>query len=190
MDDTVSFIAMADGTAEDYALLERMDRHYMEGLVGRVLAHLDLLKEGYGGYKIDRYQHSLQTATRAHRAGRDEEYVVCALLHDIGDTLGPRNHADVAAAILKPFVSERNHWIVEKHAIFQGYYFFEYLGLDKNMRKQFEGHPWFDYTAEFCEKYDQSSFDPDYESLPLGFFEQMIRHVMARPRRSIYLRQE
>ncbi|HVG80742.1 MAG TPA: HD domain-containing protein, partial [Methylomirabilota bacterium] len=112
MDDTVSFIAMADGTAEDYALLERMDRHYMEGLVGRVLAHLDLLKEGYGGYKIDRYQHSLQTATRAQREGADEETVVAALLHDIGDTIAPLTHGKLAAAVLSPYVSPETTWLL------------------------------------------------------------------------------
>ena len=156
----------------------------------RVLAHLALLKDDFGGYAVDRYEHSLQTATRAHRDGRDEEYVVCALLHDIGDTLGCFNHADIAAAILKPFVSEQNHWMIENHAIFQGYYFFEHLGLDKNLRNQFEGHEWFEYTAEFCEKYDQSSFDPSYESMSIEEFEPMVRRVLKRPKRSIYLRDD
>lgn len=114
---------------------------------------------------------------------------MCALLHDIGDTLGSMNHADIATAILKPFVTEQNLWMIEKHAIFQGYYFFEHLGLDKNMRDQFRDHPWFDYTAEFCAKYDQNSFDPAYRSMPLEAFEPMVRNVMQRPRRSIYLRQ-
>src|SRR6185503_8177698 len=116
--------------------------------------------------------------TRAHRDGRDEEYVVCALLHDTGDTLGSMNHADIATAILKPFVSEQNLWMVEKHGVFQGYYFFEHLGLDKNLREEFRSHPWFDYTEEFCAKYDQSSFDPGYESMPLDAFEPMVRNVM------------
>jgi predicted HD phosphohydrolase len=129
----------------------------------------------------------LQTATRAHRDGRDEEYVVCALIHDIGDTLGPLNHSDIAAALLKPFVSEQNLFMVDKHAIFQGYYFFEYLGLDKNLRERFRGHEWFDYTAEFCEKYDQSSFDPDYDSMPLEEFTPMVERVFRSPKRSIYM---
>ena len=119
-------------------------------LPDRVLAHLKMLQGDCGGFAIDRLEHCLQTATRAHRDGRDEEYVVCALLHDMGDILGPRNHADVAAAILKPFVSEQNHWMVEKHAIFQGYYFFHHLGLDRNMREEFRDHPWYAVTEEFC----------------------------------------
>jgi predicted HD phosphohydrolase len=183
-----SFHSMREGTAPDWQIVFENAVPYNKALPDRVLAHLSLLKDDFGGYAVDRFTHSVQTATRAHRDGRDEEYVVCALLHDIGDTLGSFNHADIAAAILKPFVHRQNLWMVEHHAIFQGYYFFEHLGLDKNMRDQFADHPWFGYTAEFCEKYDQNSFDPDYESLPLSFFEPMVRRLMARPRRSIYLR--
>jgi len=180
------FHQMTDGTQDDWMIIAGSAMAFNKRLPDRVLSHLRLLKDDFGGYAVDRLEHSLQTATRAHRDGRDDEYVVCALLHDIGDTLGSFNHADIAAAILKPFVTEQNLFMVEKHAIFQGYYFFEHLGLDKNLREQFRGHPWFDYTAEFCAKYDQSSFDPGYESMPLEAFEPMLRSVMQRPRRSIY----
>jgi predicted HD phosphohydrolase len=122
--------------------------------------------------------------------GRDEEYVVCALLHDMGDILAPRNHADMAAALVKPFVSEQNHWMVEKHGIFQGYYFFHHIGLDRNMRDQFRGHPWFDYTAEFCAKYDGPAFDPNYKSAPLKEFEPLVRQVFSRVKNSIYVPKE
>jgi predicted HD phosphohydrolase len=152
-----------------------------------VLAHLRLLDGDYGGFAVDRLTHSLQTATLAHRDGRDEEYVVCALLHDIGDTLGSFNHADVAAAIVKPFVSEENHWMVEQHAVFQGYYFFHHIGGDRNLRERFRGHPAFDRTAEFCARYDGPGFDPKAETLPLEFFEPMLRRVMAFPKRSMYV---
>lgn len=179
---------MEDGTQEDWMIIGASAMNFNRGLPDRVLTHLSLLNGDFGGYAVDRFEHSLQTATRAHRDGRDEEYVVCALLHDIGDTLGSMNHADIGAAILKPFVSEQNLWMLEKHAIFQGYYFFEHLGLDKNMRDEFRDHPWFDYTAEFCAKYDQTAFDPAYDTLPLATFEPMVRNVMQRPRRSIYLR--
>ena len=131
-------------------------------------------------------EHTLQTATRAYKDGRDEEYVVCALLHDIGDTLGCYNHADIAAAILQPFVSEENHWMVAHHGIFQGYYFFQYLGLDKNMRDRYRDNPHFRHCAEFCALYDQNSFDPDYENMPLDAFEPMVKRVMAEPKNSIY----
>lgn len=152
----------------------------------RVLDHLKLLDGDYGGFPVDRLTHCLQTATRAHKDGRDEEYVACALLHDIGDTLGAYNHPDIAAAILKPFVSEQNHWMVEKHGIFQGYYFFHYLGMDRDMRDNFRDHPHFAHTAEFCEKYDQTAFDPNYENMPLEAFEPMVMKLFEMPKNSVY----
>ena len=183
-----SFSTMAASTQDDWRMIGAEFVRFAGGLADRVLAHLALLDGDYGGFPVDRLTHSLQTATRAHADGRDEEYVVCALLHDIGDTLGTFNHPDIAAAILRPFVSEANHWMVEKHGIFQGYYFFEFLGLDKNMRDQYRDHPFFAYTAEFCEKFDQNSFDPAYQSMSLADFEPMVRRVFERPRRSIYMR--
>jgi predicted HD phosphohydrolase len=182
-----SFTAMRDATREDYQLIGRHALAFFKGLPVRVLAHLELLRADTGGYAVDRLTHSLQTATRARRDGRDDEYVVCALLHDIGDTLASANHADLAATILEPFVSERNHWIVKHHAIFQGYYFFHHLGLDRNMRDRFRDHPWWRDCAEFCEKYDQNSFDPGYDTEPLAAFEPALRKVFAAPRKSIYV---
>jgi predicted HD phosphohydrolase len=183
------FHAMTESTGEDWARIAEASAAYGRELPGRLVAHLNLLKGDCGGFVVDRLEHSLQTATRAHRDGRDEEYVVCALLHDIGDVLGPRNHADIGAAIVKPFVSEANHWMVEKHAIFQGYYFFHHLGLDRDMREQFRGHPHFEYTAQFCHLYDQNAFDPAYESMSLEDFTPMLERVMSRPKTSIYLRE-
>ncbi len=184
------FHAMVDGTQEEWLNISKAAAEFGRGLPDRLIAHLKLLEGDCGGFAIDRLEHSLQTATRAHQAGMDEEYVVCALLHDIGDTLGPRNHADVAAAIVKPFVSERNHWMVANHAIFQGYYFFHHLGLDRNMRDQFRGHPDFEYTAQFCHLFDQEAFDPNFKSMPLDAFAPMLQRVMSSPKRSIYLREK
>jgi predicted HD phosphohydrolase len=178
---------MRDATREDYQLIGRHSLEFFAGLPDRILGHLSLLAGDTGGYAVDRLTHSLQTATRARRDGRDDEYVVCALLHDIGDTLASANHAQLAATILEPFVSEKNHWIVEQHGIFQGYYFFHHLGLDRDMRDRFRGHEWFRDCAEFCEKYDQNSFDPEYDTLPLEAFEPAVRKVFAAPRKSIYL---
>lgn len=180
------FHAMTEGTAEDWAVIGENFKLYTKELPDRIMTHLKLLDGDYGGFPIDRLQHSLQTATRAHKDGRDEDYVVMALLHDIGDTLGCFNHADIAAAILKPFISEKLHWIVAQHGIFQGYYFFHHIGLDRDAREQFRGHEHFDACAEFCEKYDQSAFDPAYESASLEFFEPMIRRIFAAPLQSIY----
>lgn len=186
--DRATYRSMLEGTAEDWKAISRHAAPFQKDLPNRIVAHLKLLEGDCGGYPVDRLEHSLQTATRAFQAGEDEEYVVCALVHDIGDTLGPANHADIAAAIIQPYVSEKNHWIVDKHAIFQGYYFFHHLGLDRNMRDQFRGHPWFEVTAQFCHLYDQAAFDPDFRSMPLDAFVPMIGRVFSRPKRSIYLR--
>ncbi|MBU6395238.1 MAG: HD domain-containing protein [Sphingomonadales bacterium] len=176
------FHSMEEGTQEDWAIIARDYVGFAAGLPDRVLAHLKLLDGDFGGFPIDRLTHSLQTATRAHRDGRPESYVVMALLHDIGDTLGSYNHPEVAAAILQPFVSEEELWICRNHGAFQGYYYFHYLGIDRNVREKHRGNPYFDACAEFCAKYDQAAFDPDYDTLPLEFFEPMVRRVMARPR--------
>jgi len=172
-----------EGTQEDWSLIAQHFMQFAGGVADRVLEHLKLLDGDYGGFPIDRLQHCLQTATRAHRDGRGETYVVMALLHDIGDTLGSYNHPDVGAAIVKPFVTPEEHWICQQHGAFQGYYYFHFLGMDKNARDAFTDHPYFDACAEFCAKYDQAAFDPDYDTLPLEFFEPMVRRVMARPLR-------
>jgi predicted HD phosphohydrolase len=181
-----SFHAMADGTREDWQIIFDTKSPFPGALPGRMLNMLHILEGDTGGYAVNRLEHSLQSATRAFRDGRDEEYVVCALLHDIGDILGPHNHAEVAAVLLKPFVSEQNHWMLDKHGVLQGYHFFHHLGLDRNMREQFRSHPHFAHTLEFCDLYDQNCFDPAYDSMPLDAFEPMLRRVMAAPKRSIY----
>lgn len=186
MNARANFVRMQDSTQEDWKLIGGEFMQFAQGLPERVIKHLQILEGDYGGFPIDRYSHSLQTATRALRDGRDEEYVVCALLHDIGDTLGTMNHPDIAAAILKPFVSEENHWMVAHHGIFQGHYFFHHIGLDRDLREDFRGHPCFERTAEFCELYDNPAFDPKAETLPIGEFEPMLRRLMAQPRQSIY----
>ena len=180
------FTRMQEGTEADWRVIGADFMRFTTKLPDRVLAHLRLLDGDYGGFPIDRLKHSLQTATRAAKDGRDDEYVVCALLHDIGDTLGSFNHPDIAAAIVKPFVSEENHWIVQQHGIFQGYYFFHYIGLDRNLREQFREHAWFDAAAHFCAEYDAPAFDPQGETYSLDEFEPMLRRVMAAPKQSIY----
>jgi predicted HD phosphohydrolase len=181
-----SFTSMKDGSQADWAIIQHHFMPFAAALPDRILAHLKLLEGDYGGFPIDRFQHSLQTATRAHRGGESEPYVVMALLHDIGDTLGSFNHPDIAAAILRPFIDEKLHWMVEHHGIFQGYYFFHHLGMNRDMREAFRGHEHFEDTARFCELYDQSAFDPNFESAPLSFFEPMVRRLFARPINSVY----
>ena len=186
MGERAKFREMLEGTKDDWDIIVEHSKSFNKGLAKRVIDHLRLLDGDYGGFPIDRLEHSIQTATRAHRDGRDEEYVVCALLHDIGDTLGSYNHPDVAAAILKPFVSEDNLWMVANHGAFQGYYYFHFLGMDQNARDKFADHPHFEACRTFCEKYDQAAFDPAYDSEPLEFFEPMVRRVMERPLASMY----
>ncbi|HIG71055.1 MAG TPA: phosphohydrolase [Myxococcales bacterium] len=182
-----TFTAMRDATREDYQKIGRLSLEFAAGLPSRVLTHLQLLQGDTGGYAVDRLTHSLQSATRAQRDGRDDEYVVCALIHDIGDTLATANHSDLAATILEPFVSDQNYWIVKHHGIFQGYYFFHHLGLDQNMRDRFRDHEWWSDCAQFCELYDQNCFDAEYDTLPLEAFEPLVRKVFSTPRKSIYV---
>lgn len=182
MTDTVGFTAMADGTAEDYALLSRIEDEELTAFPDRVLGWLATM-DGSSGYRISRLQHCLQAATRAHRAGEDEETVVCALLHDIGDYLAPANHSEVAAAVLRPYVSDRNYWIVKHHGVFQGVYYFHHLGQDPDARDRWRDHPYYQATVDFCAEYDQNSFDPDYVAEPVEFFAPMVRRVLAADRR-------
>ena len=185
-----TFATMAESTAEDWRRVLDGGVAFRQAFPDRVMAQMRELGGDTGGFAVDRLEHCLQTASRAHRAGREEEYVVCALLHDIGDLMCPSNHADMAAAMLKPYVSEANHWMVANHTIFQGYYYFHHLGLDRDMREQFRGHAHFEHTAQFCHLYDQNSFEPGYDSMPLEAFEPMLRRVLDRPKRALYMRDE
>lgn len=175
------FRSFEEGTQEDWSLIAGQYLGFASKLPDRVLTHLKLLDGDFGGFPIDRLQHCLQTATRAHRDGRPESYVVMALLHDIGDTLGTYDHPAIAAAILEPFVSEEELWICRNHNDFQGYYYYHFLGMDRDKREQYRGSPYFDACEEFCAKYDQAAFDPEYDTLPLEFFEPILRRVMATP---------
>jgi predicted HD phosphohydrolase len=177
---TVRFTQMKDGTREDYELLEIYERGYLRALPDRILASLGALKTGLGGYRVTRLEHSLQTATRARRDGADDEMVVAALIHDIGDDLSPYNHAEVAAAILRPYVRPEVAWIVEQHGLFQSYYYAHHLGGNRDGRERFRDHPWYQACKDFCANWDQSSFDPGYPWEPLEAFEPLVRKIFAR----------
>jgi len=183
---TATFTQMIDGTADDWAIIVRELEEHAKVLPTRLLMHLQSLRDDSGGFAVDRLEHCLQTATRAAEDGRDEEYVACALLHDIGDTFGTTNHDKIAAAIIQPYVSEKNHWIVSHHGTFQGYYFFEYSGLDKNLRDKYKNHEYYGDCEEFCREYDQNSFDPNFTSMPLDEFAPIIERIFTTPRKSIY----
>ena len=176
----VSFTSMAAGTKEDYELLEKLEAEFAASTADRVLEQLRGLSGSLAGYKVDRLEHSLQSATRAYRDNADEEMVVAALLHDIGDLLAPHNHSEMAAAVLRPYVSERTYWVVRQHGLFQTYYYAHHVGGDRNARDRYLDHPYYQDAVDFCHKWDQASFDPDYEPFPLEFFEPMVRRVFAR----------
>tara|TARA_Y100001958_G_C21236887_1_gene563542 strand:- start:356 stop:910 length:555 start_codon:yes stop_codon:yes gene_type:complete len=176
----VSFTEMKKGTKEDYLLLDKHEKDFASKTADRILKFLSTLTETLEGYKVSRLEHSLQSATRAFKAGENEEMVVAALLHDIGDELAPMNHSEYAAAILKPYVSEKTHWIIEKHGEFQAYYYAHHLGGNRNKRDKYKNHKYYNDCKKFCENYDQSSFDPNYKSLPLSHFEPMLRRVFSR----------
>lgn len=172
-----TFTAMDHSTAEEWAVIAAEHDKLVDGLADQILAHLRLLDGDFGGFAVDRLTHSLQTAARAEADGRDDAYLVSALVHDIGDTLAPSNHPDVAAAILKAWVPEPYHWMVQHHGIFQGYYFWHHLGGDRDAREAFRDHEHFELTAEFCARYDQVAFDPDYPTPPLEHYEPLLRDV-------------
>lgn len=180
MSKTVSFTQMKDGTAEGYAFLTEHEVEYTKGTADKLLQALVDLDAGLSGYKVTRLGHPLQSATRAWRDGADIDWVVCTLLHDIGDIYAPYNHDEYAAAILRPFVREQCSWCVQTHGDFQMVYYGHHVGGNPNKRDQFAGHIYFDDCAAFCERWDQSSFDPDYDSLPIEFFAPMVREVFAR----------
>jgi len=177
----VSFIHMADGTAADYRIIAAGMQAIDDHLADDVLRQLQANETIDIGYQVTRLEHSLQSATLAHRDSADEEMIVAALLHDVGDLLAPWNHAEVAAAMLKPYVSARTHWIVAKHALFQTYYYNQHFGRDRNARDTYRGHPHYEATVAFCEKYDQNAFDPNFDTMPLSAFEPMVRRLFDRP---------
>jgi predicted HD phosphohydrolase len=177
---TVNFTEMKNGSKEDYLLLDKHEKEYINGTADRIVKFMSGLNSGLEGYKITRLEHSLQTATRAFNDKASEEMVVAALLHDIGDELAPLNHSEYAATVLKPYVSEKTHWIVEKHGEFQMYYYAHHLGGNRNLRDKYKNHKYYNATLEFCEKWDQTSFDPNFKSLKIKDFEPLIRRIFSR----------
>ena len=178
--DHVKFTQMKDGDAEDYAFLTEHETDYAAGTADRLLKAMVELDDSLSGYQITRLGHSLQSATRAEADGADIDWIVSALLHDIGDIYAPYNHDEYAAAILRPFVREQCTWVVEKHGDFQLAYYGQHVGADPEKRQAFAGHPYYDDCVTFCERWDQSSFDPDYETKPIEHFAPMVRDVFAR----------
>ena len=176
----VKFKQMKDGTKEEYLLLDKHEKKYIEGTANRLIKFMNGLSNTLEGYQVTRLEHSLQTATRALNDKADDEMVVAALLHDIGDELAPLNHSEYAAAVIKPYVSEKTHWIIEKHGEFQMYYYAHHLNSNRNQRDKYKGHKFYKDTLNFCENWDQKSFDPNFKSLPLKKFEPLVKKIFSR----------
>ena len=176
----VKFAQMKDGDKEDYDLLSSFEEKHIDGTADRVIRVLKSLDNSLGGYKVSRLEHSLQSATRALQDKAEDEMIVAALLHDIGDELAFHNHGEFSATVLKPYVSEKTHWIVEKHGIFQLYYYAHHLGYNKDERESYKGHKYYNDTIDFCENWDQKSFDPNFKSLTLKDFEPYVKKIFSR----------
>ena len=177
---TVNFIEMKNGSKEDYLLLDKHEKKYIEGTADRLIKFMSELSNTLEGYQITRLEHSLQTATRALNDKASEEMIVATLLHDIGDELAPLNHSEYAGTVLKPYVSEKTHWIIEKHGEFQMYYYAHHLDGNRDQRDKYKGHKYYKDTVDFCEKWDQKSFDPNFKSLSLNEFEPFVKKIFSR----------
>ena len=177
---TAGYVRMDEGTREDYALQAELARPIIAATPQRLLAYMATLHHSFPGGQIDRYAHSLQTATRAEDAGECEEIIVAGLLHDIGDSLAPHNHGIIGAGLLRPFVSRHTYWMLKHHDVFQGYYFWDKIGMNRNERDRYRDHPAYDLTVRFTGAYDQMAFDPAYETRPIGHFAPMVERIFAR----------
>ena len=176
----VKFTEMKYGSKEDYELLSKFEKEFAEKLPDRLLEALLNLGDSMDGYQVSRLEHSLQSATRAERDGANEEMIVATLLHDIGDSLAPFNHSQLVASVLRPYVSEKVYWIMLHHGLFQEYYYAHHIGRDRNARDQFKDHQYYQDAVDFCQRWDQKSFDPEYESFPLDHFEPMVRNIFSK----------
>ena len=178
---TVSFSEMKYGTKDDYELLANLEKPFHALTADRIINELERQEsDTLSGYMITRLQHSLQSATRASREGADIDWIIGALLHDIGDGLAPQNHDRFSAEVIRPFVREEVTWVIEHHGIFQMVNFAHHYGWDKNARDKYRDNIYFQSCADFCERWDQSSFDPEYDTKQLKYFEPMLREVFSR----------
>lgn len=182
---TVSFTRMEDGTKAEYEFLRDKEFEHISRLADRLLETLERERESFEGYQVTRYEHALQSATRAERAGESEEFVVATLFHDIGDELAPDKHGELAAAVLQPYVSEKMAWIVQHHGLFQAYYYAHFFSQDRNAREKYRDHPYYDACVRFCHDYDQPSFDPEYDSEPIEHFAPIVRRVISLENRKV-----
>jgi predicted HD phosphohydrolase len=178
--DIVSFKRMDQGTVQDYALLDKFEKQYIKALPDRLLEALSNLEHSLAGYKISRLEHSLQSASRAEDDNADIEFIIAALIHDLGDDLAPENHSQLAATIIRPYVRAEVTWVVQMHGLFQMQFYGTQMSLPIDGHLAYKDHPWFDSCQRFCDDWDQQAFDPDYPTRPLSHFEPMLREIFTR----------
>jgi len=176
----IRLTSLESGTAEEFHHLEALDAELTAGCIPEDVLALFAGTDRETGYPVSPMQHALQTASRAFRDGAAEETIFAALFHDVADRIAPINHARVGAEILRPYIGEETHWVLAHHSIFQGYYYWHHVGKDRNEREKYCGHPHFEACAAFCERWDQRSFDPAYDTMPLEAFLPLVRQVFAR----------
>jgi predicted HD phosphohydrolase len=181
----MSFTRMDHGKIEDWMKIGQAVSQRQSSMPSIIKSLLLQLEPQVDGFAINQLQHCLQTATRALRAGASEEMIVAALCHDIGKVISVENHPAIAAEILKPYVSTETYEIVRTHQDFQGLHYYALMGKDPNSRSQYSGERWYDMACEFTDGWDQTSFDPEYDTLPLSHFEPMIDRVFASPQREL-----
>ncbi|MGH8976684.1 MAG: HD domain-containing protein [Acidimicrobiia bacterium] len=177
-----TFTRMDHSTAEQWAVIGRETAEHQPRVAEAVLDMLRSLARITDGFAVDQLTHCLQTATRAERAGADPEMVFASLLHDIGKAISVFNHPEIAASIIKAYVRPEVYEVIRVHQDFQGRHYYAHFGGDPNARDQYEGQPWFDLAARFADEWDQTAFDPDYDTLPLEHFEPLVREMLSRPR--------
>ncbi len=176
-----TFTRMDESTAEQWAVIGKETYEHQDRVAESVLGMLRSLAAITDGFAVDQLTHSLQTATRAERAGADEEVVFASLLHDIGKAVSVPNHPEIAAAIIKPYVRSEVYNMIRAHQDFQGRHYYHHFGGDPDARTKYEGEAWFGLAATFADDWDQVAFDPDYDTLPLEHFEPLVRARCAKP---------
>jgi predicted HD phosphohydrolase len=176
---------MDQGQTSDWMVIGGEVTKRQANMPAKITALLMELEEQVDGFAIDQLQHGLQTATRAYRDGASEELVVAALCHDIGKTISVENHPAIGAEILRPYVSPETYQIIRTHQDFQGRHYYALMGMDPEARRQYVDAPWYELATRFTDEWDQTAFDPNYDTLPLSFFQPMIDRVFARPRRAV-----
>lgn len=176
-------------TSDEWTVLDAQRNEYYRAEQARQVLRMlaESATDPSFGYTVNNFQHCLQSATLALRDGLPEEDVVVCLLHDVGFITSPLQHGEFAAALLGPYVSERNHWMLRRHAIFQDVHATSHPSIDRHARERWRGHPHFDWAARFVERYDQNAIDASYDTAPLEIFEPMVYRLFSRAPRTMPL---